>query len=126
MKYPRKIPQLLGHHAIEFASGASTGTACTEAGSTSTPDAAEDGCAVGRKMEKTVPLAPKRCLLHTLTLPPCRSTSCATTHMPSPVPVSGLVVKNGSKMRRIVARSIPTPESQIVTRIPSTVRLRQL
>ncbi len=76
-------------------------------------------------MEKTVPRAGPLRLLHTRTWPLCRSTSCATTHRPRPVPVSGLVEKNGSKMWRIVSRSMPEPESQKVTRMPSTVRFRQ-
>ena len=72
-----------------------------------------------------VPLPCAPCLLHTRMSPSCLSTSCDTTHIPSPVPVSVLVVKNGSKMRRIVARSIPTPESKNVTRIPCVFPSRQ-
>src|ERR1700733_7103667 len=50
----------------------------------------------GKNREKAVPLLPKRVVLDTRRSPCSRSTSWADTHIPRPVPVSFLVVKNGS------------------------------
>lgn len=70
-------------------------------------------------MEKQVPVLPGRVLLCTRIEPPKRLTIPFETHKPRPVPCSPLVVKNGSKIRLMMAGAIPTPLSAIKTRKPA-------
>ena len=58
--------------------------------------------------------------------PPCFSIICLLTHSPRPEPVASLVVKSGSKMRGIVAGSMPLPSSATVTLIRGRLVLTQV
>src|SRR5450759_5079005 len=64
-------------------------------------------CSTGRNTVKQVPERPRRRVLHTRIEPPTRSTIPKLTHRPSPVPLSPLVVKKGSKIRTRSRSSIP-------------------
>ena len=81
----------------------------------------EFGGRFGRKTEKHVPPFSGCTLLRIRMDPPSRSAIPRATHRPSPVPVSPLVVKNGSKTRLALWAGIPQPLSARVTRSPSTV-----
>ena len=64
-------------------------------------------------------------LLLTYIFPSCLSISSLTIHIPKPVPVPSLVVKNASRILWDVSRDIPLPVSATVIRKPLLARLLQ-
>src|SRR5579862_5174153 len=66
-------------------------------------------CSAGRKTVNTDPWRFPLPLLRARMLPPCFCTIPRVTHRPRPLPVLGLVVKNGSKILYNKEGGIPWP-----------------